>query len=68
MANDVQPYISRIPLSAIERIEVLPDGASAIYGGGGAINIVLRRDYKFFDARTVSMLIFDRMRTISPRF
>ena len=40
--------ISMIPLSAIERIEVLTDGASAIYGAdaiGGVVNIVLRSDY-----------------------
>ncbi len=41
--------ISSIPLSAVERIEVLPDGASAIYGSdavGGVVNFVLRRDFK----------------------
>ena len=43
-----QPDINGIPLSAIERIEVLPSTASGIYGGGatgGVINIVLRQDY-----------------------
>lgn len=42
------PDLNRIPTSAIERIEILPSSASAIYGGGaigGAINIILRRDY-----------------------
>lgn len=36
-----------IPLAAVERVEVLRDGASAIYGAdaiGGVVNIVLRRD------------------------
>ncbi len=40
--------ISSIPTAAIERIEVLPDGASAIYGSdaiGGVVNIILRRDF-----------------------
>jgi len=40
--------VSAIPISAIERIEIVPDGASAIYGSdavAGAVNIVLRRDY-----------------------
>jgi iron complex outermembrane recepter protein len=40
--------ISMIPLSAIERVEVLTDGASAIYGSdavGGVVNFVLRKDY-----------------------
>lgn len=44
----VQADLNGIPLSAIERIEVLPTTASGIYGGnatGGVINIVLRRDY-----------------------
>ncbi|MEO8385298.1 MAG: TonB-dependent receptor [Betaproteobacteria bacterium] len=37
-----------IPVGAIERIEVLKDGASAIYGSdaiAGVINIILRKDY-----------------------
>ncbi len=41
--------VSQIPVSAIERIEVLADGASAIYGSdaiGGVVNVVLRRDYR----------------------
>lgn len=40
--------ISLIPLSAVERVEVLTDGASAIYGSdavGGVVNIILKRDY-----------------------
>ena len=39
--------LSTIPLSMVERIEVLPAGSSAVYGGdglAGVINIVLRRD------------------------
>lgn len=41
--------VSGIPLTAIERIEVLPDGASAIYGSdavGGVVNFILRDDYE----------------------
>lgn len=37
--------VSAIPLSALERIDVIPDGASAIYGSdavGGVVNFVLR--------------------------
>jgi iron complex outermembrane receptor protein len=36
-------------MAAIERVEVLKDGASAIYGTdavGGVINFILRRDYR----------------------
>src|SRR6266581_6275998 len=41
--------INHIPLAAIELVEVLKDGASAIYGSdaiGGVINFILRKDYK----------------------
>jgi outer membrane receptor protein involved in Fe transport len=40
--------ISVIPLAAIERVEIIADGASALYGSdavGGVANIILRRDY-----------------------
>ena len=40
--------ISLIPLSAIDHIEVLPDGASAIYGAdavAGVVNIITRKDF-----------------------
>ncbi|SFJ96809.1 Outer membrane receptor for ferrienterochelin and colicins [Sphingomonas sp. NFR04] len=40
--------ISIIPLAALERIEVITDGASALYGSdavGGVANLILRRDY-----------------------
>lgn len=46
--------ISSIPLSAVERIDVLPDSASAIYGSdavGGVVNIVLRKDYRGAETR-----------------
>ena len=41
--------LNSIPLAAIERIEVLLDGASAIYGSdaiAGVINIIMRKDYQ----------------------
>ena len=41
--------LSAIPLSAIERLEILKDGASAIYGSdaiAGVINVVLRKDFR----------------------
>ncbi len=40
--------INSIPLNAIERIEILKDGASAIYGSdaiAGVVNFILRKDY-----------------------
>lgn len=39
--------INTIPLAMVERIEVLTDGASAVYGAdalGGVVNIITRRD------------------------
>ena len=44
--------ISILPLGAIERVDVLLDGASAIYGSdavGGAVNFITRRDFEGFD-------------------
>jgi len=44
-----QPDVNGIPLSAIDRIEVLPSSASAIYGGaavGGVVNIILKNNYE----------------------
>src|SRR3546814_19516278 len=37
-----------MPVAAVERVEVLLDGASAIYGAdavGGVVNVILKRDY-----------------------
>jgi len=45
--------ISSIPLSMIERVEVLKDGASAVYGSdamAGVVNFILRREYKGIEA------------------
>lgn len=41
--------VNQIPFAAIERIEVLKDGASAIYGTdaiGGVLNFITRTDYR----------------------
>lgn len=46
--NELQTDLNSIPLSAIERIEVLPSSAAGIYGGnatGGVVNVILRRNY-----------------------
>jgi iron complex outermembrane receptor protein len=40
--------LNAIPLEAVDRVEVLKDGASAIYGAdavGGVVNIILRKNY-----------------------
>lgn len=41
--------VNQIPFSVIDRVEVLKDGASAIYGTdavGGVINFITRKDYQ----------------------
>lgn len=51
LADDGQKVytdLSTIPLEAVERIDVLKDGASAVYGSdaiAGVVNIVLRKDF-----------------------
>jgi iron complex outermembrane recepter protein len=46
--------VSLIPLSAIDRVEVLADGSSAIYGSdavAGVVNFILRSDYDGAETR-----------------
>jgi iron complex outermembrane recepter protein len=46
--------ISMIPLGAIEHIDIVTDGASAIYGSdavGGVVNFILRRSFEGAEAR-----------------
>jgi outer membrane receptor protein involved in Fe transport len=41
--------VSAIPMAAVERVEIVTDGASAIYGAdavAGVVNILLRKDYE----------------------
>ncbi len=43
------PDLNMIPLAALDRVEVLRDGASSLYGTdaiGGVINFITRKDYK----------------------
>jgi iron complex outermembrane receptor protein len=46
--------ISAIPLAALDRVEIVTDGSSALYGSdavGGVANVIFRKDY---DGATVS--------------
>lgn len=46
--------VSQIPVTAIERVDVITDGASAIYGSdavGGVVNFILREDYERGETR-----------------
>lgn len=45
--------LNAIPLAVIDRVEVLKDGASAIYGSdaiGGVVNIITRKDFQGTEA------------------
>jgi iron complex outermembrane recepter protein len=45
--------INSIPVSAIERVEVLKDGSSAVYGSdavAGVVNIITRKNFQGFEA------------------
>ena len=45
--------LNTLPLSAVERIEVLPTGSSAVFGGdamAGVVNIVLKREFDGVEA------------------
>ena len=42
--------LNNLPIAAIERVEILSDGASALYGSeaiGGVVNFITRRDVSF---------------------
>jgi outer membrane receptor protein involved in Fe transport len=46
--------VSAIPTAAVERIDILLDGASALYGAdavGGVVNIILKRDFDGAETR-----------------
>jgi outer membrane receptor protein involved in Fe transport len=41
--------VSQIPMAGVDRVEILPDGASALYGSdaiGGVVNFVMRKHYE----------------------
>lgn len=47
--SDIFVNLNALPLSALERVEVLKDGASAVYGSdavAGVINLITRQDYE----------------------
>ena len=54
---DASVDLNTIPTAAIERIEVLKDGASAVYGSdaiAGVVNIITRKDYNGLDVSLYS--------------
>ncbi|MCY4477340.1 MAG: TonB-dependent receptor [Gammaproteobacteria bacterium] len=62
-----QVNLSGIPAAAIDRVEVILDGASAVYGSdaiGGVMNFVLREDY----VGATTSLSFENSSTQSDKF
>lgn len=56
-ANGSESFVdvNAIPLAAIERVEVLTTGASAIYGAdavAGVVNFILKKNYEGFEVAT----------------
>ena len=54
--------LNLIPFSAVDRIEVVADGASAVYGSdavAGVVNVILKRGY---DGVTINARMGDRDR------
>ena len=58
---NADPFLARsvdlntLPIGLVDRIEVLKDGASALYGSdaiAGVVNVVTRKDFDGFDATT----------------
>ena len=50
--DSAAPDLNMIPFAALERVEILRDGASSLYGSdavGGVINFITRRDYTGFN-------------------
>jgi iron complex outermembrane recepter protein len=54
--------LNAIPLAAVQRVEILKDGASAIYGTdaiGGVINFIMRKDFNGIDVRVTKNVTQD---------
>jgi iron complex outermembrane receptor protein len=51
--DSVSVDVNSIPIAAIDRVEILKDGASAVYGSdaiAGVVNFILRRDFQGLEA------------------
>jgi len=52
-----QPSINLIPSSLIERVDILLEGASSVYGSdavAGVVNVLLRKDFEGFDVQATA--------------
>jgi iron complex outermembrane receptor protein len=51
--NEVFTNIDTLPLGAVDRVEIVKNGASAVYGSdavAGVINVITRKDYRGLEA------------------
>ena len=54
LLTDLNFELDALPISAVERVEILSDSAAALHGGhaiAGAVNIVLKRDHEGVEVR-----------------
>ncbi len=66
--DSVAVDIDSIPIAAIERVEVLKEGAGAIYGSdavAGVVNFVLRKDYTGVEATAYYGTSYDGKGTVT---
>ena len=62
--------LNSIPMAAVERIELLSDGASAIYGSdaiGGVVNVITRKDFEGIEASVGLGMPSSRVSAATPR-
>ena len=55
VSNGQAVDLNTIPTAMIERVEILKDGASTIYGSdaiGGVVNLILRKDFNGFEVNS----------------
>ena len=64
LANDGSVFVdtSSIPINALERVEVLKEGAASTYGSdaiAGVVNLILRKDFDGFELSASSQQVSD---------
>ena len=64
LANDGSVFVdtSSIPINALERVEVLKEGAASTYGSdaiAGVVNLILRKDFDGFELSVGSQQVSD---------
>lgn len=64
LANDGSVFVdtSSIPINALERVEVLKEGAASTYGSdaiAGVVNLILRKDFDGFELSAITQQVSD---------